>query len=125
MVRGQGQGGRVPPETSDWEISADLPGKERQGKKGKWSFSLLKITEIFLGLPKWEFTTRKKHFTLGNDFPPLKNIPLMPLVKNTHVKMGTGTSTTSFKSLNVQLSFKFFRLLRLFSVKPKEVLAKV
>ena len=65
-----------PPETSDWEISADLPGKERQGK-GKWEkkegklkkeckklkckegklqneegdvfgFSLLKTTEIFL-----------------------------------------------------------------------------
>ena len=29
--------GRVPPETSDWEISADLSGKERQGKKQKWS----------------------------------------------------------------------------------------
>ena len=27
-----GGGGRVPPETSDREISADLPGKERQGK---------------------------------------------------------------------------------------------
>ena len=26
-----------PPETSDREISADLPGKEKQGKKGKWS----------------------------------------------------------------------------------------
>ena len=25
----------MPPETSDREISADLPGKERQGKKGK------------------------------------------------------------------------------------------
>ena len=23
------------PETFDWEISADLPGKKRQGKKGK------------------------------------------------------------------------------------------
>ena len=30
-------GSRVPPDTSaDWEISADLPGKERQGKKGTW-----------------------------------------------------------------------------------------
>ena len=27
----------MPPETSDWEISVDLPLKERQGKKkGKW-----------------------------------------------------------------------------------------
>ena len=24
------------PDTSHWEISADLPGKERQGKQGKW-----------------------------------------------------------------------------------------
>ena len=32
---GGGQGGRLPPYTSDREISADLPGKERQGKKGK------------------------------------------------------------------------------------------
>ena len=37
-VRGGG-GGRVPSETeptSDREISADLPGKKRAGKKGKW-----------------------------------------------------------------------------------------
>ena len=34
-VTGRGEGG-CPPETSDREISADLPGKERQGKKGKW-----------------------------------------------------------------------------------------
>ena len=27
-----GAGGKVPPETSDGEISADLPGKKRQGK---------------------------------------------------------------------------------------------
>ena len=32
---GGGGGGRVPPETSDWEISTDLPGKERQGKNWK------------------------------------------------------------------------------------------
>ena len=32
----QEQGGRVPPETSDREIFADLPGKKRGGKKGKW-----------------------------------------------------------------------------------------
>ena len=33
-------GGRAgvecPPDTSHWEISADLPGKERVGKTGKW-----------------------------------------------------------------------------------------
>ena len=33
--RNRGGGGRVPPETSDREISADLPGKNRQGKKEK------------------------------------------------------------------------------------------
>ena len=30
-----GRGGRVPPDTFHWEISADLPEKERQGNKGK------------------------------------------------------------------------------------------
>ena len=30
-----GAGGRVPPETSDQEIFADVLGKKRQGKKGK------------------------------------------------------------------------------------------
>ena len=34
-VTGGGQGGRVPPETSDREIFADVSGKKRQGKKGK------------------------------------------------------------------------------------------
>ena len=139
------------PETSDREISAGLPGKERQGKKGTWirkegksrkgrckiengrrkshqmrrgpfifvfvlfcfvlfcfvlfcfcfilfcfvlfcfvlfcfvfSFSLFKTTEFFFSLPKWEFSTRKKHFTPGKKsgkmtLPPLKNISLTPL----------------------------------------------
>ena len=31
-----GVGGRVSPDTSHREISADLLGKERQGKKGNW-----------------------------------------------------------------------------------------
>ena len=36
-VTGGGAGGQgAPPEASDREISADLSGKERQGKKGKW-----------------------------------------------------------------------------------------
>ena len=30
-----GVGGIVPPKTSDWEISADLQGKKRQGKRGE------------------------------------------------------------------------------------------
>ena len=32
-----GKGGQSPPETSDLEFSADLPCKQTQGKKGKWS----------------------------------------------------------------------------------------
>ena len=32
---GRGVLGRVPPETSDREISGDLPGKERKGNTGK------------------------------------------------------------------------------------------
>ena len=32
---GKGAGCRVPPETSDREIFADVSGKKRQGKKGK------------------------------------------------------------------------------------------
>ena len=34
-ITGGGQGGRVPPETSDREIFADVSGKKGQGKKGK------------------------------------------------------------------------------------------
>ena len=34
-VTGGGQGDRVPPQTSDREIFADVSGKKRQGKKGK------------------------------------------------------------------------------------------
>ena len=32
---GGGQGEECPPETSDWEILADVSGKKRQGKKEK------------------------------------------------------------------------------------------
>ena len=32
-----GRGQSVHPKTSDWGISADLPGKERQGEQVKWS----------------------------------------------------------------------------------------
>ena len=40
--RGGGRG-RVPPETSDREISADLPGKESKEKGGKWGKKKRKI----------------------------------------------------------------------------------
>ena len=32
---GGGRAGAECPQTSDWEVSADLPGKKRQGKRGK------------------------------------------------------------------------------------------
>ena len=35
ITRGGGAGGRVPPQTSDREIFADVSGKKRQAKKGK------------------------------------------------------------------------------------------
>ena len=99
--------GRVPQtETSDWEISADLPGKKEARKKGvkiekkrskivkgkggklkmeggkvtKWgevfclfvclfvfffAYHFSKPLNFVLGLPKWKFSTGKKHFTPG------------------------------------------------------------
>ena len=35
-------GAECPPDTFHCEISADLPGKERQGKRGKWGEVKLK-----------------------------------------------------------------------------------
>ena len=58
-------GGGVPPETSDWEISADLPGKKRQGKKrgkGKGVKIEKKIRTILKGLVenwKWKVESYK------------------------------------------------------------------
>ena len=86
-VTGGGQGGRVPPETSDREIFADVSGKKRQGKKGKrgenweekvenwklkqenvikrgedlFAFHFWKQQKFVLGLPKWEFSTGEKN----------------------------------------------------------------
>ena len=81
-----GQSAHCPSETSDREISADLPGKMRQGKKGKgvkiekrrkiemeggkvtkWGedFRLFKPLKFVLGLRKWKFSTGKKHFKPG------------------------------------------------------------
>ena len=34
--RGGGAVGRLPPETSDRESFADIPGKDKEGKKEKW-----------------------------------------------------------------------------------------
>ena len=43
-----------------------------------------KPLKFVLGLPKWKFSTGKKHFTPGkkirkNDFAPQKNFPVTPL----------------------------------------------
>ena len=53
-------------------------------KRGFLFFNFAKPLKFVLGLPKWEFYTRKSHFTLGKKSgkmtsPPLKNIPLMPM----------------------------------------------
>ena len=66
-----GVGAGCPPDTSHREISADLPGKERQGKKGKikkgkvenwkWKEEKLQNEESTF------FPTEKKHFTVGKN----------------------------------------------------------
>ena len=50
-----------------------------------FAFHFSKPLKFVLGLPKWKFSTGEKHFTLGKKsgkmtLPPLKNIPLMPLL---------------------------------------------
>ena len=53
-------------------------------------FLLLKMTRKFvLGLPKWESSTVKKHFTLRKKsgkitFPPQINMPVTPLLPFTN-----------------------------------------
>ena len=93
-VTGGGQGAECPPETSDGEISADLLGKKRQGKRERgenWEekkenckreggilkifffffffffcFSRVKTSKICFGSTKMEiFYGGKKHFTRG------------------------------------------------------------
>ena len=98
-------GGRVPgvevPPTSDREIFADLPGKERQGKKesgAEFFLSFSFSSSFFLGSTKmvifyWEkaFHTKNKTNTKTNKkksgkmaLPPVKNILATPLVKTQH-----------------------------------------
>ena len=86
VTAGGGAGGRVPLDTSHREISAVLPGKERQGKKGN---SLFKTTEICFGYTKMGIFYREKaiYFTPGKrsgkkTLPPMKNIPVMPLLES-------------------------------------------
>ena len=100
-----------PPETSDWEISADLQGKKRQGKKEnrkreggklkmergkvtKWgeniffSFSLFTTTEICFGSTKignflpGKIISHREKKSGKMTLPPLKNIPLTPLERS-------------------------------------------
>ena len=101
--------GRVPPDTSHREISADLPGKKRQGKmekkertiekrqvdKWKWKgesyinfffcISLFKTTEIYFGSITMGIFYREKAFHTRKKsgkmtLPLLKNNPLTPLL---------------------------------------------
>ena len=69
-VTGGGGGECLPRETSDREIFADVS-----------SFSLLKRRKFVLGLPKWEFSTGKKHLKPGknqeNRLCPLRKICLL------------------------------------------------
>ena len=113
--RGSG-GGRVPPETSEREIFADVSGKKGKEVKiweekkrenckregGKLEMEVGKVIErgeelffffffafyfwkrwrkFVLGLPKWEFSTGKKHFTPGKNqekwLCPLRKICLL------------------------------------------------
>ena len=50
-----------------------------------FAFHLWKRRKFVLGLPKWEFSTGKKHFTPGkkirkNDFAHSENMPFTPLI---------------------------------------------
>ena len=51
-----------------------------------FAFHFSKPLKFVLGLPKWKFSTGKKHFTLGknqeNNFAPPKMFPLTPLVRS-------------------------------------------
>ena len=74
--RRRGTGEECPPETSDREISADLPekrGKEKGVKIEKKRRKIVKAShfskplKFVLGLPKWKFSTGKKHLTPGKN----------------------------------------------------------
>ena len=98
--------GRVPPETSDREIFADLPGKKRQGKirkggggewRGRWKiengrrgsyqmrrglffffffFSLFKTTKICFGCTKMKIFYRKKSISRREKNQEKMTLPL-------------------------------------------------
>ena len=60
QARGGGQGAECPPETSDREISANLPGKNRQAKKGKRVKIEKKRRKIAKGkLENWKWKVEK------------------------------------------------------------------
>ena len=56
-------------------------GKVIKKRWGPFFFHFLKWWEFVLGLPKWEFSNRKKHFTLGKNqekwLCPLRKICLL------------------------------------------------
>ena len=67
LTAGGGGGAECPSDTSHREISADLPGKERQGEKGNWGWKEGKLKK---GRWKLENGRRKsyKMRTWGEDF---------------------------------------------------------
>ena len=109
---GGGGGMELPPDTSHWEISADLPGKERQGKKGKWrrkegkskkgkaeklqneegpppfffSFHFSKPLKLFWVYQNGNFlpgeSISRREKSGKMTLPPLKNVPLTSLFKS-------------------------------------------
>ena len=65
-------------------------GKVKKKRRGLFfvclfAFHFWKRWKFILGLPKWEFSTGKKHFTPGKKsgkmtLPPQKNMPVTPLL---------------------------------------------
>ena len=55
-----------------------------------FAFYFSKPLKFVLGLPKWKFSTGKKHFTPGKKsekmtLPPQKNLPVTPLYEISHI----------------------------------------
>ena len=91
-ARGRGRGAECPPDTSHWEISADLLGKEREGKKRKWRSKSGKMEKKKSdnGEERWKIKDRRWKIENGRrksvssgkmTLPSLKNIPLKRLLR--------------------------------------------
>ena len=92
-VSGKKRQGKKGKRGENWEEKAMKGGKLEMeaGKRQKkrwgpffFAFHFWKRRKFVLGLPKWEFSTGKKHFTPGKKsgkmtLPPQKNMPVTPL----------------------------------------------